>query len=348
MSSRPDPWSLPSAAAFLDEIEAAHDLGFAAIGADPAMPEGCDRALRARLDARSQEVCAAVAEAGRQPVDILADILRSPAHVGAMCDAAFCSTTVIVDLSDLDTASRYEWSTFAARFRDTRDQAGRGVSLVLAGVPVRESLPEKLGCLRWADRMRRVDIAIWADLHSPAERPEPVGSLAAALAVELCGWRIDLAGAVVRARRDDLVDPVGWLERRGADPLHGARQFGGKAMHCPMALLLAGDRKELERRVWRAQLVALFPWIEEARQATITRHRRLLIVDEHLLALGVRDVEEIELAALAWQLRNRIPRAEAQKLDCFGRIRNALAHRKAALPVDLLFALPAGLVRLPS
>ena len=95
----------------------------------------------------------------------------------------------------------------------------------------------------------------------------PAMAAAAALAVELCGWRLDLAEAIVRAGRDDLMDPVGWLERRGAHPLGDARQFGGNAMRCPMALLLARDRTELERRIWRAQLIAVFPWIEEARQA---------------------------------------------------------------------------------
>lgn len=345
MSGQPDPWLLPSAAAFLDEIEAAHDRGLAVIGADPAMPDGWDRALRARLEARPQEVCAEVAEPGRQPVETLAALLESAAHIGAMCNAVFCTTTVIVDLSELDLASRRAWSTFAARFHDARDEAGLGATLVLAGVTGQERLPDGLRCLRWGDRMRRVDIAIWADLHAPAERPEPLASLAAALAVELCGWRLDLAEAIVRAGRDDLMDPVGWLERRGADPLDDARQFGGSAMRCPMALLLAGDRMELERRIWRAQLVAVFPWIEEARQAIVTRYRRLLTVDEHLRALGVRDIEEIELGALARQLRTRIPREEAQRLDCFGRIRNALAHRKAAPPMDLALALPAGRMR---
>jgi hypothetical protein len=275
-------------------------------------------------------------------MDALAAILGSAAHVGAMCDAAYCSTTVTVDLSGLDPAARRAWRTFAVRFRDVRDEAGIGASLVLAGVPAQEWLPHGLGCLRWGDRMRRVDIAIWADLHAPAERPEPLASLASALAVELCGWRLDLAEAIVRAGRDDLMDPVGWLERRGGDPLEDARQFGGNSMRCPMALFLAGDRTELERRIWRAQLIAVFPWIEEARQTTVTIYRRLLTVDEHLRALGVRDVEEIEWGALARQLRTRIPREEAQRLDCFGRIRNALAHRKAAPPMDLALALRAG------
>lgn len=345
MNGQSDPWSLPSAEAFLDEIEAAHDQGLAAVAADRAMPEGWDRALQARLDARSQEVCATVADSKCSPVETLAGILRSAAHIGALCDAAYCGTTVVVDLSELDPVARRVWWTFAVRFRDARNEAGLGASLVLAGVPAQERLPDGLRCLRWGDRMRRVDIAIWADLHSPMERPEPLASLATALAVELCGWRLDLAGAIVRAGRDDLMDPVGWLERRGAHPLEDTRQFGGNAMSCPMALLLAGDRMELERRIWRAQLTSLFPWIEEARQATVTRYKRLLTVDEHLRALGVRDVEEIELGALARQLRSRIPREEGQLLDCLGRIRNALAHRKAAPPIDLSLALRAGRIR---
>jgi hypothetical protein len=110
-------------------------------------------------------------------------------------------------------------------------------------------------------------------------------------------------------------------------------------MRCPVALLRAGNHAELERRIWRAQLTALFPWIEEVRQDVIARYRRMLTVDEHLLALGVRDVEEIELGALARQLRSRMPRDDAYRLDSLGRIRNALAHRKPATPEDLQLTL---------
>lgn len=339
MSGRADPWSLPSAAAFLDELEEAHDRGLVAVHVDPAMPDGWDRALRLRLEARPQEVCTAVAQYGRQPIDTVAEILGAEAHLNAVCEAAYCSTTVIMDLSGLEADARRPWWTFAARLRDAREAAGIGTSLVLAGVPAQERLPDGLAFLRWGDRTRRVDVAIWADLHAPTERPEPLASMAIALAVELCGWRLDLVEAIVRAGREDLMDPIGWLERRGAEPLDGARQFNGSAMRCAMALLRAGDQSELERRIWRAQLASVFPWIEEARQAIITRYRRLLVVDEHLHALGVRDADEIELGALARQLRARIPRDEAQRLDCLGRIRNALAHRKPAPPADLAAAL---------
>ena len=195
--------------------------------------------------------------------------------------------------------------------------------------------------MAWDQRLRRSDVTIWADLHAPLDRSEPVSLLAAALAVELCGWRLDLAEALARASTADLLDPLAWLLRRDTPPVAGMYRFAGRDMACPLQLAADERQEELDRRLWRAQVAALFPWLEDLRQRAIARHRKKLAVDDHLRALGVRDVDEIELGALSWQLAQKITRDEHQAIVCLARIRNRLAHRAPALPDDIDRALSA-------
>jgi hypothetical protein len=330
-----DPWTLPAAAAFLDEVEAAHDAGLAIVCDDPAMPAAWMDALAARLRLRTQDVLAVQVEAGCSPATAIADQLGCSPQLQAFLDSRHYGTSAIVDLAPLVEKAHNEWWTFLARFWEARDRAGAGISLIIAGVKPTARLPSGLEHIVWGSRLRRLDVAIWADMHAPDERAEPLASLATALGVELCGWRLDLVSEIVRAGRDDLIDPISWLERREAVPIEGPRRFSGTEMRCAIELVRMGGRAELERRTWRAHLTALFPWIEDLRQDAISRHRKLLRIDDHLRALGVRDIEEIELGALAWQLRTRVAREEAVRLECLARIRNALAHRKPASPEDL-------------
>ena len=107
--------------------------------------------------------------------------------------------------------------------------------------------------------------------------------------------------------------------------------FGPRSFACPLHLAATGNRHEIDRRIWRAQLSSLFPWIEEHRLRIIDRYRKLLRVDDHLRTLHVTEIENIELGALRYQLRQHIPRAELEHIEALAAMRNDLAHRK---PVD--------------
>ena len=159
--------------------------------------------------------------------------------------------------------------------------------------------------------------------------------LAAALAVGHCGWRLDLAAEIARARREDLLNPFGWLTLRAGFGASPPCSLGGLHMSCPIALLDQGAESEIRSRIWLAQLTALFPWIERHRQKVIGRHRKLLRVDDQLRAFGMTSVDEIEFGALAWKLNSRIARMEAEMITCFAQMRNDPAHRKPVNPTDL-------------
>ncbi len=337
-----DIWSVPAAATFLDEIENAHRFGLVIVRADHALPAGWDLAMNNRLRTNHLDVRVADPRPGVAPAKVLAESLDCLATVEAMVQPDFHSISVLADIKALEGRLREEWWTFLGRFWNERNRAGTGAALIMYGAHPAEKLPSSLTAISWGERVRRLDVALWSDMHAPGERAEPLATLASALALEVCSWRLDLVAEIVRASREDLIDPLSWLERREEQPIEGNRRFGSMQMACPIALVRRGEKAELERRIWRAQLSALFPWIEDLRQAVVARHRTRLRLNDHLRALGVSDVSEIELGALAWQLCPQISRDESIQLESLARIRNSLAHRRPASKEDLEIVLKSG------
>lgn len=323
------PWVLPSAAAFLEEAETAARGGIIHLRSDGTMPGGFGEALQDRFAATGWRGATVVPDDGEAPVVALARTLgvRPPSLRGLLA-SEFVDQLAIVDLSRLPATEGEEWLSFAGRFG--RERRGQDSGLVLALIGGEGQCDATLS---WQRRLRGIDAMVWAELHAPLERLRPLGALAAALAVELCGWRLDLGEAIARASAADLLDPLGWLARREEPVRRGPT---GRRLACPLHLRDAGDTDELRLRVWRAQLASLFPWVEEIRQAVLARYRkRLSPPDEFQRRLGVQSVDDFELGAIARQLNPALRREEAEALWSLARIRNALAHRFPAERPDL-------------
>lgn len=327
MSLADDPWELPSARSFLDEIEAAAGDAGALVLTDVSTPGGLAAAIYRRLCDRFDTF--RVADDGTEaPLEQLASQVGSHADLSAILAI---DTVVIVEPSP---AALDGWTTLLARIARGRAALDHGFrAIVLWPVPAQRETG--LVALDWAGRLRRMDVRVWADLHAPLSRTEPLATLAEALAVELCGWRLDLAAELVGARREDLLDPLSWLLSRTEEPVDESARMNGVEMACPLSLVATNALSELKLRVWRAQLAALFPWIEEQRQWVIERHRVRLRVDDHLRSLGVARVEDIEFGALHHRLRGSIRPQEAVLIERLAKLRNALAHRSPVRADDL-------------
>ncbi|MBF0629187.1 MAG: hypothetical protein HQL91_13295 [Magnetococcales bacterium] len=335
MSLSDDPWELPSASAFLAEIEGAVATGGALVTGGASMPPNLEDAIAKYFRDRNCIIERIEASSDMQPAETLASAFTVTAEAGALANATHLADHLaIVTPLDGNIKIADDWRVFLLRFLKVRAQQGEGLAVLFlakASIPGIDGLP----LLAWNGRLRRIDVTIWADLHAQIDRPEPLATLSAALAVELCGWRLDLAAEIARARREDILNPIGWLSRQVGLSFSASCRLNGQEMACPIALLKQGDTEEINHRIWRAELAALFPWIEERRQRVIIRHRRLLRLDEHLRALNVRAINEIEFGALSWQLHGQVTRAEQEMIDCLARLRNRLAHGKAVEPADL-------------
>lgn len=161
------------------------------------------------------------------------------------------------------------------------------------------------------------------------------------LAVELCGWRIDLISALAITPYRELIDPIDWLMSvsHKHPVIDEPQRYGGRIMSCPLSCLSTSNTQELMRRIWRAQLSSLFPWLEERRQQFIEEYRHELVIDPHLASQGIESIDELEFGVLARQLKYRLrtrgQEKRADELSLYARVRNDIAHRRPARPEDV-------------
>ncbi len=342
MTASEDPWALPSTRAFLEEIEALSLNGGGFVRGGVSMPRGSELAIARRLSERDAHVEKILVDETIEPAAAVAKAFGEPPDAKQLAQSKKLANNIaLVTLGAGEAQTSPRWDRFLSRFLAARPTDADGLSILVIG-PESVTGPWRAPSVAWNGRLRRLDVTIWADVHAPLRRSAPLAALATALAVELCGWRLDLAAELARARREDLLNPEGWLAARHGDDRMPSCRLDDEEMACPLSLLEDGEVDALRRRIWRAQLLVLFPWIEERRQVVVTRHRRRLRVDERQRDLGVRDVDGLEFGAIAHQLKAIVGPHEAERMWRLARIRNEIAHRRPARRDDLDQALRDG------
>jgi hypothetical protein len=327
-------WQLPSAGEFLAEVEVMIWQGGGVICVDAAMPPGLAAEVE-RIMHNDMAVVRLDACAGEQPLTALCS--ASMCRVDLPGVASMQNVLMIVDLTGLDAPDARAWAIFMPRFHDTRQALADGASLVALCLPEFEC--PKLPRLQMSGRIRRGDATIWAEFGAGTQRSGLLEHLAVSVAVELCGWRLDLIEDLVNQRTEDILAPQGWLRRNLDLRSDFVPTFAGKSFACPIALLAAHNSAEIDHRLWKAQITTVFPWIEQQRLQFIDRYRKNLRIDAHSERLGVAQVEDLEFGALKWQLRSVAARSHLELITAFAAMRNSLAHRKPVPPKDLAFAL---------
>ena len=103
-------------------------------------------------------------------------------------------------------------------------------------------------------------------------------------------------------------------------------------------LVLRGNRREIERRLWSAQVAVLFPYLEEQRRLLLNELKRYLQVPFKTRFGVVEDVHDLELGHIEAQISERNLPLTLHKREHLARlrlIRNKLAHLEA-LGAELL------------
>lgn len=329
MRRAPDPWILPGPSIWLERISAQLDHGLARIAVDPAMPQGLVEALLDR-DSR-RHATSMTARPGQTPAVVLAEGFGSGVapQLDALLRPELENELAIVTLARLGSEDLRNWRIFLDRFFKARSEGAPGPALLLPEAPAELSSGEAGALMSWRASLRRGDLAIWAEEHLPETRTGVLAELVVAMAIRLCEWRLDLAAELTRAGFEDLTSPLDWLKARPE-----AEILGGDPA-CPLELARGGRIDQLSRRIWLAQLTALFPKLEQERLDLVERYKGRLRVGPQLEAQGVETVEELELGAISYQLWPVLGAAERNCLAALARIRNALAHRKTADTADI-------------
>jgi hypothetical protein len=326
-----DIWSLPAAQQFLTEIEQTIWQGGAVINGDASTPP----CLAARVVTHLRDTVSIhrrVPRPDELPLEVLGELCG---QAGVKMQAIVASGRFfLIEAQDLSPTDLNRWGHALADFIAHSAQIDEAGALLLIGDIKVSGVTQ----LNWNMRLRRADAMIWAEYAVPSGHSDIIHRLAVDLAVELCGWRLDLVADLVSQRLEDILDPMGWLQRNEDQLIAFPASFGPSPFACPLHLLAKGDLVQLRSRIWAAQMSVLFPWVEGHRQGIIQRYRKHLFIDAHLRSLGVFSVEDIELGALRYQLSHILSRQDADQLAALAELRNNLAHRKPIRPADFILA----------
>jgi hypothetical protein len=333
-------WSLPGLAAWAEQVAIRLEAGIALVQADSGNPEEMEEAIFGKT---RRLIPNPVEETKGTPAETLAAVFGTGPRLEDLLSDTLNDQCAIVRFETIPPNSRDQWSLFLRRFAKQRAGHNHGIHILVPDLPKGTEVVECEAVPLWRTALRRGDRVIWAEEHLPRSRSGAAEDLAVALATEVCRWRLDLAAALSQSGVDDLSDPMSWLVRCEGDPDQDPTYDANADDLCPLALLRDGKKEVVTTRVWRAQLISLFPLVEEQRQRLVYQYRKMLRVDEHARRIGVQSVEELELGALVWQLSRKLDRKEADRLAALARVRNALAHRKPALSEDvrLLLEIPS-------
>lgn len=348
-----DPWTLAGPAQFVDVAASRLEEGISiALMMSPAMPPGIEVALADRLERRGLGM-RRVDLAGRQgaaasPRAVLLDGAGppDPALLARACIAQWALTQGVWWVEGLDPLAWAAWRDFVPEFcQEARNSAARvwqQPRLCIAVPPGAAEPREEAGfaILRWDGQTQRSDVQqLVARIRGGADagdEPRILVVLHRALVVELAGSDLMLARHLCAAPLASLCAPETLLcdygERVATD---GSRDWyervDGDLRKHSVGLACAGETAALARRVWRAQIAVLFPWLEEIRLALVDQLIHRLKLPWRAGDRTIADPLDLELTHLRAQAASWLRDGSlASEFAPLVELRNRLAHRQSA------------------
>ncbi len=253
----------------------------------------------------------------------------------------------LVILAELPNQAFWSWSVFASAFLAALAKKERLMppSLILLLQPGSPELAPGVRIFRFEGEIGRED-AILA--HAGARRARRGQSpmerlLSLELVIELAGWDLGMIRDLATLDLKTLLDPMAWADGRyvnqGAAPSWAEGSFDvfeERPFPSLPSLLATGDSSEIEGRIWRAQVRAIFPWLEDWRQVALEAfkvrfHLPLRSYDDEI----IRDPASLDWGQMQYALRGRVNQREMDLLEIMKKVRNRLAHRETVGYGDL-------------
>jgi hypothetical protein len=219
----------------------------------------------------------------------------------------------------------------------------------------------------WRGVVGREDMRAYAAVVA-AESTEPrhVREVRSAVASELALWDPELLEELMAATVDQLMNPLDFLltYARGRDWQdddldQGDRdawisgrlcEIGGTTRWHSAALAMAGHVREVHMRVWRGQVAALFPLIEELRLTAALYLDRVLPKPRDIDGKRVDDLRHLEIGRLCYlatrtRFRSILPPDVLEAITALRNMRNQLAHLDIVQPDALTSPALRGMLR---
>lgn len=340
-------WDLPGPASFLETIE--QDLRGqqnVLLVLPRRVPEGFVEALRLRVARNDLWAWRLVAAPnGGPPLEVLRSMLcpgASLANARALAEEPHLGG-FIVCVAAVDPPRVPAWLAFLREYQQAHRNCGAlgpQLCLHLAAPDVPSPVREPgLGVRTYRDVADALDLRLFAAqlLRASPDRGRR-RELRAELLVELAGADPDLARRLATWDWPQLLQPLrglaayaqerGWtLARSTATWEDGTADIvEGRSVAHSAVLALRGTRDELTRRLWRAELKVLFPFLEEERVRWI-RHFQASLRPPFPTRTGrVDEPRDLELSHLLYLVRHHAPPATVARLETLVTMRNALAH----------------------
>jgi hypothetical protein len=355
-------WNLPGPNGFVSEILDALEAAFSVILAlPPGTPDGLEESLIAETDERATLRWRAVDISGAKKIaqsmaDELIPLARRPPRALAediVRDPGLSAT--IVHVTGFDDSLRFkEFAAFLAEFLTCVRKSGENIhrprlifSLpqTLLGHQV-EAAHDAVRLFAWHNRVAPSDMHLYVAMRMRGRHGPGPTNLYERIVVELAGWDPKLADEICGWSDEFLLEPLSRMKdlaaasdrgeldwRKGTLDHFGTRQLGHILSH-----IASGDAGEIERRLWRAHIGEIFPWLEEIRLTLVDLFRDHIRVP-HFNQYNdvIEDPSLLEIGQLYRNLRESrtFPEENLAFVKLCKVARDNLAHRRPVSPVDL-------------
>ena len=351
-------WTLPGPAEYVSSVVQSIKDGNHVILALPSyVPKSIDKEIKERLG-KSWPLYALPADSGFSALDFIYDhFLQGIESAAARSAEELVQSEAIhnrVFYLRLQTGQQWDaWSPFLTDYIDACHSFGRRgpaqflVILIDEAASVNTNEEALLRVKRWSNITDLLDATLYAALVYQERPNDPLKRrLAIATIAEFSLWDPSIADIFVEQGSDALDRPYeilldvgrsrGW--EAGSQPAweYGQADFfeGEKRIHSAF-LALQGRRDDLSRRIWKAQISVIFPFLEQCRRSIIESANGTLHppgkIERNGYTRFVESVEDLEFSDLHEQLRafHHHDSRELTMLRELRSIRNDLAHMKS-------------------
>lgn len=349
-------WQLPGPAAFVDDLVADLREGRSLVITEPLhTPPGLRPALRRRLEAEDVWGFAAHDLAEGDGLALPDQVLRKHVRGLAQSEGFACllagaasARHLVLWVEGLKPEALGAWRGFLEDFDHAarqEDDTHPRLCLCLTGY---HEPPEGLmkglavtrhrGCAEIADRFD-MGLFNWQRWRRKGGH-RLLRMIGSAMCTELAGTDPELAARLGVLSLAELEHPIatlrsvgeaaGWCDgTQGPPSVADGRVeiWEGQPRGRSSWVACTGDAAEINRRIWRAQVAVLFPFIEEQRAAMLrdlSRYWKLPLQTRFGPVTDVNDLELSHMARLASE--QRAPRSKIALLETMTEIRHRLAH----------------------
>ncbi len=355
-------YSYPGPASFVETVVHSLQQSKSVIILSPThgMPKGCLEAIQKVYLEREAGRWKNLPKSDSAPIDNLLNAFSersSPVsfpHIQELIDLDSFKNTVI-SIGTINDKQWSNWSPLVIQFAELNKNIdelirSRFICILQTNSRAMLSLSDVLlKFVHWDGVIDLLDMTVFAHSIFKYKAWGPVKKeLAISICTELAQWDVELCEILSNRSFEELLSPYSILEEVGKfrgwnlcdsstqDELWQAgiiHSFNGSNHYHSSYCVLNGNIKVIEKRLWKAQMKVLFPYLEIQRQKFLEEYGHKLLLP-HVTSNGevIENLYDLELGHIDYQLHTNYDISNQKIRKVIRRlkeIRNSLAHSRA-------------------